>query len=852
MPNDKIIKRLGEVFVRTVALSAVFAFLAATTPYAAEARIQTFDLSIPRQQLDAALSELSRLTGLQIARMSDEGPKVGDVGPLRGEFDVKTALTTLLQDTGLKYEFVSERLVRVVSVQANEPTQPAPASAPAGGMANTTNVANASVAADQGAVALQEVVVTAQKRSERLQDVPVSVTAIDAGELTNRNALQLKDYLNEVPGASVGDLASGRTQVVIRGISTGWGNNPTTGFTIDDVPFGSSSSVGFGDVLVPDLDPADLERVEVLRGPQGTLYGASSMGGLVKFVTADPRMDSVGGQVEVDGSSVEHGDEGYGARGSVSIPVLPGELAIRASGFYRRDPGFIDDPRQGESDVNRGDTYGGHLTSLWHIVPAVDLRVSALLQNRSADGSATEDVLPNAVPVYGDLTHERLPGTDGFDSKVRLYSATLTAGLGAATLTSITGYSQISSLFPQDVSGNFSQFTPKLYNESLSVADANLYQTNKFSQEIRLASSSNHQLEWLVGAFFTHEHTPVSQVVHPVDTQTGAGLAVPDVISLGVDSSYTEAAGFADVTYYFTDRFDVTVGGRYSHNDQDYSEVEGGLLIGRTVVTLANSSGHAATYLFTPRFRISDSLMAYARIASGYRPGGPNPGAVTGIPATYGADRTVNYELGLKGDAFDRRFTFDADVFSINWTNIEIREVDVNNGVSYFGNAGEAVSRGLELSLQALPATGLTLGGNLAYTDAYLTTAGPPGIYAPEGTRLPNSSKWSANVSAQQEVPLVGSISGFGSVRVNYTGDRLAEFQTTAPVPRFVMPSYTTVDLQLGAKAKLWTASIFLHNLTDRRGILDANAENSVTGVGAYYASVIQPRTVGLSFTQKF
>lgn len=707
--------------------------------------------------------------------------------------------------------------------------------------------------AESEAVALEEIVVTAQKRSERLQDVPVSVTAVDGAGLAQHNTLQLQDYLNDVPNVSAGDLGNGRTSVVIRGISTGFGNNPTTGFTIDDVPFGSSTSSGLGDVLVPNLDPADLQRVEVLRGPQGTLYGASSMGGLVKYVTVDPRTDDFGGQVEADGSTVAHGEAGYGTRGSVDVPVFKDELGLRFSGFYRHDPGFIDDTLQHRSDVNSGETYGGRVAALWHIVPKVDLRVAALLQNRSADASATEDVNATGAPLTGDLTHQKLPGTDGYDTKVRLYSATLTAGLGDLTLTSISGYSQIDTDFPQDVSGNFTPFTPIFYGQSLAVRINNLFRTNKFSQEVRLASASNHQLEWLVGAFYTHETSPISELIFPVNPASGAALPLEQLVQVDAHSAYKEAAGFADLTYYFTERIDLTVGGRYSHNTQDSSELDTGVLIGPDPsLTLANSSDHSFTYLVTPRFRISNSLMTYARVASGYRPGGANAGAVPGVPAKFGPDRTVNYELGIKGDTLDRRLSFQADVFYIDWTDIQIRQVDVDNGFSYYGNAGKAKSRGTEVSIQALPATGLTLGANLSYTDAFLTEPAPPGVYAPAGSRLPNSSKWAGNLSAEQDVPITTTVNGFASVKVSYTGDRLAGFQTKATVPRFVLPSYTTVDVELGAKADQWTASLFLRNLTDRRGFLDANALNSVTGVGAYYAAVIMPRTIGLSLTTKF
>ncbi len=700
--------------------------------------------------------------------------------------------------------------------------------------------------------ALSEVVVTAQKKTERLQDVPGSVSSIDTTVLAQQNAVQLQDYLSDVPGVSVGDLGSGRTQVVIRGISTGFGNNPTTGFTIDDVPFGASTSAGLGDALVPNLDPSDLDHVEVLRGPQGTLYGASSMGGLVKYVTAAPRLDAVSGQIEEDGTSVDRGSYGYGVRGFVNLPVLTDELGFRVSGFFRHDPGYIDDPGQGRYNVNDGETYGAHVTGLWHLLPTVDLRVTALFQTRSANASNTEDVTASGTPVYGDLTHERLLGTDGFDSRVKAYSATLTARLGGPTLTSITGYSQFSTEFPQDVSGDFTPFTPAIYGKSLPVRINNLYRTDKISQEVRLASADNHHFEWLVGAFYTREDNPLTESIFPVSSATGDSLPLQNLIDVDAAQIYQEIAGFADLTYYFSNNFDVTVGGRYSHNKQDYSELDTGALIGAPSSTLANSTDDSATFLVTPRYHFSDSLMAYARVASGYRPGGPNAGAVAGVPSSYGADKTVNYELGVKGDALERRFTYDADVFYIDWTQIQIREVDVDNGFSFYGNAGKANSRGVEMSARALAGPGLTLGGNFAYTDAYLTTAAPSGVYAPAGSRLPNSSKLSGSLSADEEVPLSDAVRGFGSLKIIYTGDRLAAFQTTETTPRFRLPGYTTIDFDLGAKTERLTASLFVRNLIDQRGFLDANAANSVTGVGAYYASIIQPRTVGFSIMNKF
>jgi len=242
-------------------------------------------------------------------------------------------------------------------------------------------------------IELQEIVVTAQKRIERLQDVPVPVTALDAETLAQRNQNRLQDYFAAVPGLSLnaGSFGGGGQQnLSIRGLATGSFSNPTVGIAIDDVPFGASNQVAWGAALIPDLDPGDLDRIEVLRGPQGTLYGASSIGGLIKFVTRDPSVDGPSGRAQVLVNGVQHGELGYSARGSANVPISD-VLAVRASGFTRRDPGYIANVSTGQHDVNRADVYGGRLSVLWKPSAAVSLKVAALLQNTEGDGNPAVD-----------------------------------------------------------------------------------------------------------------------------------------------------------------------------------------------------------------------------------------------------------------------------------------------------------------------------------------------------------------------------------------------------------------------------------------------------------------------------
>src|SRR3984957_2055274 len=253
-----------------------------------------------------------------------------------------------------------------------------------------------SVAQKQGEIG--EIIVTAEKKEERLQDVPVPVSVLSADTLLEFNEVRLQDYYTSVPGLTVIPTNTGSPALTIRGITTNAYSNPTVGITVDDVPYGSSTNMG-GGPLVPDLDPSDLARIEVLRGPQGTLYGASSIGGLLKFVTVDPTTDDVSGSVQAGMSSVRNGAElGYNVSGAANVP-LSDTLAVRASGFTRQDPGYVDNVETGQRGVNKTDVDGVRFAALWRPSNDFSLKVSALLQDATANGSSNVDVEPG----LGDL-----------------------------------------------------------------------------------------------------------------------------------------------------------------------------------------------------------------------------------------------------------------------------------------------------------------------------------------------------------------------------------------------------------------------------------------------------------------
>ena len=290
----------------------------------------------------------------------------------------------------------------------------------------------------QAATPVETVVVTAEKKPERLQDTPVSVTVLNTTQLSEVNQVRLQDYFEKVPGLSIDAEGNGQSNIILRGISSARQANPTVGILINDVPFGSSTVLGDGDLLAPDLDPADLSRIEVLRGPQGTLYGASSLGGLIKYVTADPSTRALTGRVETDVDGTVDGGVGYGVRGGINIPFSD-TVAVRVSGFSRQTPGYVDNVADGH-DVNDVNARGGNVALLWAPSQDFSFRLGAILQDTSGRGYDGVTTTYTQQPIYGDLKQNELPGSGRFDSFVQLYSGELRAHFGSVDLTSVTGY----------------------------------------------------------------------------------------------------------------------------------------------------------------------------------------------------------------------------------------------------------------------------------------------------------------------------------------------------------------------------------------------------------------------------
>jgi iron complex outermembrane recepter protein len=828
------------------------------TALAADPLDRPVSVDIQPQPLSKALLQLGHQARLQIMLASNVASTQRTQG-IRGTYTANQALGQLLKGSGLSYEAHDDTVTvspqKVVSAAQAEARSVRSSQAISDSATMVDGTKKNELADNSNEVVqrrgLEEIVVTAQKREERLQDVPVPVTAITADALVDQNQLRLQDYYTSVPGFSVTSIGAQSTQVLsIRGINTGIAGNPSVGIVIDDVPYGASTNLG-GGPLVPDIDPFDLARVEILRGPQGTLYGASSLGGLVKFVTVDPSTDALKARVEAGTNTVHNGAQlGYGMRGAVNVP-LSDTWAIRLSGFTRTDPGYIDNPARGIDGINKTEAYGGRISTLWRPSDSFSLKLSALFQRLASEGSSDIDIEPG----LNDLQQNYLPGIGGFNRKFQAYSATIKAKLGPVDLTSITGYNINSYQDSWDYSFGLGAAAQSLFGVG-GVGDIDRNRTNKVTEEVRASAPVGTALDWVAGLFYTHESSHYTENFLAFDPSTGlpAGLGLFTTFP----TTFEEYAGFTDLTWHITELLDLQMGARESHINQSFTQTQYGAFLGGPtplVIPETLSNANAFTYLVTPRFTIRPDLMVYVRAASGYRAGGANAllgGPQPGIPPQYSPDKTQDYELGLKGDFFSRKLSLDTSLYYIDWASIQLSLLDPTSQQSYLANAGKGKSQGIELSATVRPIAGLSLSAWASYDDAVLTRGFPApstaigGAYGVPGNRLPYTSRLSGTLTLDDELPIVNQLTGFVGGAVSYVGGRLGEF-TGSPV-RQIYPAYTQVNLHIGVRSDTWAANLYVNNLIDRRGVL-AGGLGSYPPFGFTY---IQPRMVGISIARTF
>jgi iron complex outermembrane receptor protein len=658
---------------------------------------------------------------------------------------------------------------------------------------------------------LQEVVVTAQYRAESVQTVPISITALTQQELLDRGAMQFEDYASAVPGLSFADRGPNRDQIVIRGISPITGVS-AVGVYLDEI----ASSNPFDN---PDIGLFDVNRIEILRGPQGTLYGEGSLGGTIRIFTNKPSFDSYEGKIELIGSSTENGGGNGDFNAVVNLPISD-KLALRVSGYDHSDSGWVDNVFNGENNINWHHSQGAR--AALRFAPTDDLDIQ-LIVNTQYDRVGLLDVQDPSVGRYlvNRLTDQ------GEDERNTQYTLIANYKVLGGTLEEVFGLYQ-----EHDHRGVDSAST-------VGVPGFNLYyaQQNKIvSNETRYVSSYEGPFNFVAGFYYKDLERPVA-----LDLVDGGAL-------FGLPGDYLNVAAFDDRTYagygeaYYniTAQLKATVGVRWAHD-----QVGGPSSTSVGTVSIDNTDLSGSYQATTPKFglsyQVAPTLLVFTDAAEGYRAGGINP--LPPVPPnaayqqTFKPDKDWSYELGVKSEQFDRKLIANATIYYIKWQDLQILGLPDNPALGFTTNAGDAHSEGFEFELAAKPVRGLELDLNTGFTDAALDQ---PAQGAPAGTRLPNVPRWSAGSAAQYEWPLVQSWSGFTHVDWAY---KSPTNEDVPPDAIGAIPAYRLANARLGAHNDRYGVYLFCTNLTNSLGISSAGSS------GQY---IIRPRTYGIDLRATF
>jgi iron complex outermembrane receptor protein len=727
-----------------------------------------------------------------------------------------------------------------------------------------------------------DIIVTAQKRSEALHEVPQSISVLQGEALESRQARSIADYAALVPGLSFEQGNPGQTRIVLRGINAG-GAGATVAVYVDDTPFGSSTSQTNGANLAGDFDTFDIERLEVLRGPQGTLYGANSLGGVVKYVTVAPQLSKWEARGQSGVETTKGGGTGYFGNAVINVP-LGDTLAFRASGFYRRTAGFIDAIGFPDRDVNGSRSYGGRASLLFKPTDRFSARLSAVAQNIRVRARTAFDADPGTLApisvdpfsgaaVDGENRYQLFP--DRNRANYRLYTGTLDYDFDFATLTSVTSFSRLATEDRSDVSFNdvgggttladaASQGIYGLPTTSYGVYYPNQSTQKKFTQEVRLASPDSSTFEWLIGGYYTREPGQLHQQYFPYDIATGQPITPPpaipgfsDLVLAQLKSKYREYAGFGSATLHLGDRFDITGGARYSRNKQRTLQVLDGALFGGRSEEAATSSEGVFTWSVSPRFEFAPRSEVYARVAKGYRPGGPNvipPGAPANYPSQTDADTLLSYEAGVRAETADRTFGIDLSGYYLDWDKTLIVAIfqSAAGPISADANGKGARSYGFEATGTMRPIRGLSVVASLAYNHA--TLRGDTGNGGLDGDQLPFAPHWNASLSADYTWSMGNGVKPYIGADFSTVSDRPGNFDDayrTTFGRRLTLDGYSTVHLRAGADFGRFNLSLYARNLTNSRGLVSAGTFGT-RPAGGIEVSPIQPRTIGAALGFNF
>jgi iron complex outermembrane recepter protein len=740
---------------------------------------------------------------------------------------------------------------------------------------------------------LQEVVITAEKRESTVQKTPFSITAVSSQQMEARGLSTVEDVAAGTAGLSMRSSGPGQTEYDMRGLTSSGGSSATTGLYLNEVPLAAPAASFTGHVSI-DPDLFDLNRVEVLRGPQGTLYGAGSMGGTIRLVLNQPKMNEFEGAAQGIVGGMSGGGPSYGGSVMLNLPLVDDRLALRVVGTDKYTDGWIDrvvaqpfpvGPTGdcGWASCTRGDVAAAPVTksferSNWERLtgargsllfkPMDGLSIDLLAMYQKIEMGGFSEV--DDPPGPGQLSHyQPFDIAEPFTDIFKIFAATVNYDLGFATLTSSTSHWRRDTHWTGDISENFQNYVATAYGFTPLVSDPyyNDNPSQQTSEELRLTSASDGKFQWVAGGFFDRFRSAFTQyVANEAYTQisTGGAEANPLGIIYKPFQPYyiTQYAAFAEGSYQILDALKATVGIRWYHyTSQQNSEQLGVFTVsGNATPSFASvASSQSGT---NPKVNLSYTptrdLTVYVQAAKGFRPGGvniPAPPACTFQPSpAYQPDSLWDYEAGEKVRFLDGRLTVNADFYYIVWKNIQ-EQLNQTCGFPYTANAGTAVSYGPELEVHADVTHRLAVSLSGTYTQAYLKDVAAGGLgtigaatAVTPGLRLNNVPHYTVNATATYGIPVSNSYEVRATVIASVIGP-----QNDISYYTQELPGYTLVNARVGLTGGNLVPYLYVNNLANRYAVTGINTQAWSLATPAFDRDTITtPRTFGLELRYKF
>ncbi len=739
---------------------------------------------------------------------------------------------------------------------------------------------------------LEEIVVTATKRESTAQNTPISLTAVSGADIQARGLTDLSNLVLSVPGVSVRTSGPGMTELEMRGVASVGGNSPTVGFYFDETSLTAPSATNEGKIVI---SPAlyDLNRVEVLRGPQGTLYGSGSMGGTIKLVPNAPNPDAFDATEETTLADTDHGGFDYSQNAMVNPPFGDGLGAVRIVGSYSHDAGWIDrvviEPGDFPLPTNdytvRGNVLAAPVLADYHDVNDVDrttVRISALL--RPIDGLTITPTMFYQRMSSGGLPYiDSVPGTDAhyqpFDIAETYHDDFMLWSLNARYTTqsfevsSTTSYWQRHEPLIQDTSESWETglqipgFTAAQGGIGAAWADEE-NPTWQTTEELRIQSVGDSKLKWLLGYYYSDFYSAWN-ITFP-STNGAALFGGNDLFEYFSPMPILQQSEFGELTYNITEPFAVTLGLRHYHYNAPVKlDQFGSLLPPPPTVTSTSENDQGFLPKVSLSYQVDKDLLLYTTAAEGFRPGGGTGPVPTAGPPTincegqlmteYGStsfvqgpvsfksDHVWSYELGEKLRLADNRVTINGSVYYESWIGVQQVNGLSTCGYIYTANVGDAEVKGAELEIEAIVVPEVTVSANAGYADAALVNSTLIDAGFNPGTPIQQVPKWTSSESLAWRHGLAGGLVLSARIDNTYVGSRTDETYATN-----TLPSYDLANLRAGVEADRWSATLFLNNIADKRALLNNITQDAENLATFNRVAVSQPRTVGIDFNYRF